>query len=109
MTLEVIAEAMTSANVLVDGAWTEQQVTEAKRRFGASGLFTILRIDEAERQRREASRTDRHLTFPWDPAWSDMPGPDSIYDLVLDSGELGVGACADAILAEYTKRWGDPP
>ena len=108
VTLDMIEEATRSANVVLDGAWTEQQVTEAKSRLGASALFAILRIDETERQRREAARTDRRLTFPWDPAWRDMPGPDELYDLVLDAAASDVSACADAILAEYTKRWGDP-
>lgn len=108
LTLNMIEQSIKSNNVVVDGAWTKDQVTEAQSRFGASGLYVILRIDEPERQKRESARTDRRLTSSWDPAWHDMPGPDEIYDLVLDSGVMDVLACVDAILAECVERWGDP-
>jgi chloramphenicol 3-O-phosphotransferase len=107
LTLKTIEEWMESSNVMVDGAWTQQQVEQAQGRFGTKGLYVILRIDEAERRRRESIRSDRRLAHRWDPAWLDMPGPDDTYDVVVDSKVMSVAESADTILRECTERWGD--
>lgn len=96
---------MDSSNVILDGAWTQRQVVEAKRRFGDAGLYVILRIDEAERTRREAARQDRQLGSEWDPSWHEMPGPDDIYDLVIDAGTSSPSECANLIVARAKQHW----
>jgi chloramphenicol 3-O-phosphotransferase len=109
VTLTTIEEWLKSSNVIVDGAWTQARVEEAQARFGSAGFYVILRIDEAERQRRASTRRDRdpRLVYPWDPAWHDKPGPDSLYDLVIDARVMSPSSSADMILRKCTKRWGD--
>ena len=107
MTLDMIDGWLKRSNVIVDGAWTERQVLESQGRFGEVGFYVILRIDESERRRREAARTDRRLGYNWDPSWHDMPGPDDMYDLVIDSKLSSVSACANAILEGSRQHWGE--
>lgn len=103
MTLDEVEELMKSCNLVIDGAWSEGQVIDAQERFSA-GLFVVLRIDEVERRRREGIRRDRQVRH-WDPAWMDMPGPDTIYDLAIDARTKAPSDCADLILAEAIMRW----
>jgi chloramphenicol 3-O-phosphotransferase len=107
LTLDMVQGWLERSNVIVDGAWTERQVNEAQERFGDAGLYVILRIDESERRRRESLRTDRRLGYPWDPSWHDMPGPDEVYDLVIDSKLKNVSECARIILERAKQHWGD--
>jgi chloramphenicol 3-O-phosphotransferase len=109
VTLTTIEEWLKSSNVVVDGAWTQAQVEEAQDRFDAAGFYVILRIDETERQRRASTRRDRdrRLVYPWDPSWHDMPGPNSLYDLVVDAKIMSPSTSADTILRECTNRWGN--
>lgn len=53
--MDVLEPMLESANVIMDGAWTEAQVREAQDLFGDAGLFVVLRIEEAE-----ASQTRSH-------------------------------------------------
>jgi hypothetical protein len=55
------------------------------------------RVEEATRARRERMRRDRQLLVPFDPSWHSMPGPDSLYDLVLDASRTDVSTMANAI------------
>lgn len=105
LTLETVEQWMESSNVIVDGAWTQQQVVVAKNRFGGAGLYVILRIDEAERTRREAVRQDRQLGSKWDPSWHEMPGPNDIYDLVIDSGTSSPSECANLTVVKAKQHW----
>jgi chloramphenicol 3-O-phosphotransferase len=111
LTLNMLERWLESSDVLVDGAWTQRQIIDAQDRFGRAGLCVILRIDEPERRRRESIRRDPHLSYGWDPSWHDMPGPDEIYDLVIDSKVMSVSECADMILAKAKQHWDDvlPP
>ncbi len=107
MVLTSIERWLGSSNVIVDGAWTERKVSEARERFGHMGLYVVLRIDESERKRREALRKDRQLGHRWKPAWHDMPGPDDIYDVVIDSKATNVSKCATTILTAAGEHWND--
>jgi chloramphenicol 3-O-phosphotransferase len=93
-----------SSNVVVDAALTAAQIQEARRRFAGKGLFVLLRIDEAERHKRESLRRDRRLLY-WDPSWHSMPGPDDLYHLVIDSGATSPEETAEIILAKAMERW----
>lgn len=107
LTLDMVGRWLARSNVIVDGAWTERQVMEAQGRFGNAGLYVILRIDETERRRRESMRKDRRLGYAWDPSWHDMPGPDEVYDLAIDSKLKNVSECARIILERTKQHWGD--
>lgn len=96
-----------NSNVIVDAALSAAQVEDARQRFGGSGLYVVLRIDEPERKRRESLRTDRKLPI-WDPAWHSMPGPDDLYDHVIDSSRSSSTEAAENILAEAMERWPHP-
>jgi chloramphenicol 3-O-phosphotransferase len=104
LTLDTIERRLESTTLVVDGAWTEQQVREARDRFGDMGLYVILRIDEAERRRRESIRKDRRLAY-WDPAWHDKPGSDDPYDIVIDSEANKPDECAKFILNKAREHW----
>lgn len=107
LTLSMIERWQRSGNVIADGAWTERQVLDAQERFGSAAFFVILRIDEPERRRRESFRRDRVLGHPWDPSWHDMPGPDELYDLVIDSRTTTAKESAGLILRAAKERWPD--
>jgi chloramphenicol 3-O-phosphotransferase len=107
LTLNTLERWLGPSNVVVDGAWTERQVIEAQERFGDMGLYVILRIDESERRRRESVRKDRRLGSKWDPSWHDVPGPDDLYDLVIDSKLRDVSECANIILTKAKQHWDD--
>lgn len=95
LTLRVIVSRVESSNVISEGAWTQRQIVQARELLGPDPFFVILRIDERERQKRESSRRDRQLGHPWDPSWHDMPGPDDLYDLVVDSKSMGIRDSAE--------------
>jgi chloramphenicol 3-O-phosphotransferase len=107
LTLEMIEELRGSANVIVDGAWTERQVLEAQERLRSAAMFVVLRIDESERSKRESLRRDRRLGHPWDPAWHNISGPNELYDLVIDSKTTGVHESAALVLGAAEERWPD--
>ena len=95
-TLETVQRWSDSTGVIVDAALREDQVRDARERF-PTALFVLLRVDEATRARRERMRRDRQLPVPFDPSWHAMPGPDSLYDLVLDASRTNVSSMANAI------------
>lgn len=103
-TLDVIEERLVAGDMIFDGAWSGRQIQTAQDRF--DGLFVILRIDEQERRRREAKRRDRQLVH-WQPDFHEMPGPDDLYDLVIDANSASPAECADRVLAEAHERWPD--
>ncbi len=105
LTLDMIDTWLQSSNVIVDGAWTQKQVADAQARFGDRGLYVVLRIDEAERKRRESLRRDRVLPW-WDPSWHAMPGPDDLYDLVVDAKVTSASNSAERILEKAKEAWG---
>lgn len=93
--------------MISEGAWTQRQIVRARELFGPDPLFVILRIDEREREKRESSRMDRQLGHSWDPSWHDMPGPDNLYDLVVDSKSPGIRGSADLVRQAAERRWPD--
>lgn len=95
-TLDVVQRWSDSTGVIVDAALREDQIREARDRF-PEALFVLLRVDEATRARRERTRRDRQLLVQFDPSWHSVPGPDSLYDLVLDAGRTDVSSMANAI------------
>jgi chloramphenicol 3-O-phosphotransferase len=100
--LDRLEERLRAENVVMDGAWTGQQVQQARRRF-PDGLYVILRLEERERKRRQAKRPP--LGHPWNPANHDLPGPNDLYDLVLDSTRMDVSTCTNAVLRGARTRW----
>ncbi len=96
LTLETVQRWSDSTGVIVDAALRDDQVRDARERF-PTALFVLLRVDEATRSRREGMRRDRQLLVPFDPSWHSLPGPDSLYDLVLDAGRTDVSTLTNAI------------
>lgn len=105
--LNVIEERLTESHLLVDSALPARQIQEARDRLGTVSGFVILRIDEVTRAARQRERDVRGnpLGLPWQLEYHAIPGPDAMYDLVLDSARLSSEHCADAIAEFVTERW----
>lgn len=106
--LDTIEAWTASDDVLFDGALREDQVRDARERF-PSALLVLLRVDEATRSRRESARRDRRLLVPFDPSWHAVPGPDSLYDLVLDASRQDPSRLANEIRTTLRKTVVDGP
>jgi len=107
MALAETNRLMQTGNVVVDAVWDATQVEYVKELFGSCGLYVVMRIDEQERRSREQCRFDRKVHY-WDPVWNDKPGPDHLYDLVIDAQANDPAQCATLAIAEAEQRWGTP-
>ncbi len=108
-TLSATREALLNANVLVEGTMTARHAVEARAMFGDQAMFAILRIKAETRARRQddRDRAGRPLGTPWTQDGHDMPGPDDLYDLVIDADEMSAKSCAQEILTFAAERWPD--
>lgn len=96
--LDEIDSQRRSSNLIVDAALDEQQVREAQERFAGNAIFILVRVNEADRARRERSRHDRRLAYEFRQEWHEIAGPDELYDLVLDSSALNPAQCVSRVI-----------
>jgi chloramphenicol 3-O-phosphotransferase len=89
---------------------TEAQVERARRRLGNASMFVILRVRESDRAAREKARREREgrqLTYEFQREWHQIPGPDEIYNVVIDSSSTSPHEAAQSVLDAAKGRWED--
>lgn len=74
-------------DVVIDMTLPGSYVEEARRRFGSDAVVVSLRTTEEVRQARDLRRKDRS-PVRWSPTLTSLHGPDSLYDLILQTDSL---------------------
>lgn len=105
--LDLIEARMDSTNLIVDMSMPATYSAETQRRFGRTGLFVALRLDERDRVARDTARLDR-APVEWSPMLTELLGPDELYDLVIDTSEKTSSECAEVVLVKAAEYWNDP-
>jgi len=89
-----------SEDVVLDMILPADYVGRIQQRFPGRVMAVLLRVDPAQQLDREAARGkagDLHREMI---ARTDLSGPDSLYDLVIDTTRSTPVACAEQILAK---------
>jgi chloramphenicol 3-O-phosphotransferase len=104
--LNEIGNRLESENVVLDMILPAPYVERIRARFGDRALLALLTVEATEQQRREARRGgDTDPQRKWAASRTDLSGPDSLYDLVVDTTPSSPGNCAEQILSKARDRW----
>jgi len=98
--LKEIEDRLQSENVVLDMILPASYLERIRERFGDRACFVSLSVDPSEQRRREAGRGGADPQRKWTASRADLGGPDSLYDLVIDTARTSPGSCAEQILSK---------